>query len=228
MIGLISDIHGNAAALDAVLTRLDSMGVRDICCLGDVAGYYSEVNECCAKLRARNIPTIMGNHDWYLTSGSPCERSQSANDCLAHQHSVIEPAHREWLAGLPREMTVDGLHLIHGGWKDALEEYLEPSDTYFEALQGRFFASGHLHVQYVWTGTLATYCNPGSVGQPRDGDPRAAFATWDGDQFQLHRVTYDIDKTSAAMRAAGFNPYYYENLYVGTRIGGKLSRRPGG
>ncbi|MBY4731296.1 metallophosphoesterase family protein [Cupriavidus pauculus] len=226
MIGLISDVHGNAPALEAVLDSLDGMGVEQIVCLGDVAGYYSEVNACCAMLRARQVPTIMGNHDWYLGSGASCERSRSANDCLDYQRRVIEPDHLEWLRRLPRDMQVSGLRLIHGGWRDPLEEYLVPSDAYFEALDGTFFASGHLHVQYVWKGGQVTYCNPGAVGQPRDGDARAAFATWDGTEFSLHRVPYDVDRTAAAMQAAGFSEYYYENLYAGARIGGTLSRRP--
>lgn len=226
MIGLISDIHGNAAALEAVLASLDAMGVERIVCLGDVAGYYSEVNACCAMLRDRQIPTIMGNHDWYLASGSSCERSRSANDCLDYQRTVIEPGHLEWLKGLPQQLAIDELQLIHGGWKDPLEEYLVPSDEYFEHLNGRFFVSGHLHVQYVWKGIRVIYCNTGAVGQPRDGDARAAFATWDGADFGLHRVPYDIDRTANAMRAAGFSEYYYENLYAGTQIGGKRSRQP--
>ncbi|WP_420993384.1 metallophosphoesterase family protein [Cupriavidus sp. 30B13] len=226
MIGLISDIHGNSTALEAVLAALDSMQVEGIYCLGDVGGYYSEVNACCDMLRKRHIPTLMGNHDWYLASGEPCPRSQSANDCLAYQRSVLAVEHLEWLRALPLELEAGSLRMIHGGWRDPLEEYLVPSDAYFADLDGRYFASGHLHVQYVWQGAQATYCNPGSVGQPRDGDPGAAFATWDGTGFTLHRVGYDVDRTAAAMRAAGFNSYYYENLYGGTRIGGKLSPRP--
>lgn len=226
MIALISDIHGNAAALEAVLDALDSMRIGTIYCLGDVGGYYSEINACCALLRERGIPTLMGNHDWYLSSGEPCPRSQSANDCLTYQHSVVEAGHLAWLRALPRELNAGGLRMIHGGWRDPLDEYLEPSDAYFDALEGRFFASGHLHVQYVWQGERATYCNPGSVGQPRDGDPRAAFATWDGARFTLHRIPYDVDRAAAAMRAAGFSEYYYQDLYAGARIGGKLSRRP--
>lgn len=68
-IGLISDIHGNYEALKAVLAELDRMNVSEIYCIGDVVGYYSQVNECCDELRLRQIPCVMGNHDWYLASG---------------------------------------------------------------------------------------------------------------------------------------------------------------
>jgi diadenosine tetraphosphatase ApaH/serine/threonine PP2A family protein phosphatase len=67
------------------------------------------------------------------------------------------------------------------------------------------------------------YCNPGSVGQPRDGDPRAAYAIFDDEKILLQRVTYDVDATTAAMHKAGFTEHFYDNLYLGTRIGGGLT-----
>ena len=79
-IGVISDIHGNYEALKAVLAELDSMHVTEIYCLGDVVGYYSQVNEVCEELIRRNIPNIMGNHDWYMSSGGFCDRSNSVNE----------------------------------------------------------------------------------------------------------------------------------------------------
>ena len=73
-IGLISDIHGNFEALSAVLTDLDRLRVENIVCLGDVVGYYPQINECCDALRARDIFSLMGNHDWYLCGGGFCHR----------------------------------------------------------------------------------------------------------------------------------------------------------
>ena len=84
-IGLISDIHGNYEALKVVLEDLDKSNVDKIYCLGDVVGYYSQVNECCKELIEREILCIMGNHDWYLASGTGCPRSKSANDCINYQ-----------------------------------------------------------------------------------------------------------------------------------------------
>jgi diadenosine tetraphosphatase ApaH/serine/threonine PP2A family protein phosphatase len=79
-------------------------------------------------------------------------------------------------------------------------------------------------VPCVWTNGEKTYCNPGSVGQPRDGDCRASFAICDDYAFAIHRVPYDIGATQQAMRDAGFDRYFYENLEVGARIGGKIDR----
>lgn len=84
-------------------------------------------------------------------------------------------------------------------------------------MEGTVFVSGHNHVQTIKCFGDKTYCNPGSVGQPRDGDPRAAFATWDGELFHLHRVTYDIETVGTLMEDAGFNGYYYGCLRVGAK-----------
>ena len=79
MIGIISDVHGNYSALSRVLARLDALGVSRIICLGDTAGYYCQVNECCDALRERAVFSVMGNHDWYLARQQRCPRSNSAN-----------------------------------------------------------------------------------------------------------------------------------------------------
>lgn len=222
MIGIISDIHGNEPALTQSLQALDGMGVTAIICLGDVGGYYSQINECCDALRSREIFSLMGNHDWYLASDEGCPRSTSANRCLDYQRSVITGENLRWLKSLKSQDCIHGIQVVHGGWRDPVDEYLTPSDEYFRVIEGSAFASGHTHVPCVWTGNGKTYCNPGSVGQPRDGDPRASFATWDGSAFKIHRVLYDIAATQLQMATAGFEPYFYENLDIGARIGGKI------
>ena len=98
MIGLISDIHGNFTALEAVLTRLDELNIKEIYCLGDVLGYYPLINECCRELRDRNIETIMGNHDWYVTANIKCPRSKIASQCAAYQSSIITEENKEWMS----------------------------------------------------------------------------------------------------------------------------------
>jgi predicted phosphodiesterase len=227
MIGIISDIHGNYVALETVLAQLDQMGVSKIVCLGDVGGYYCQINECCKTLRSRNIFTLMGNHDWYLTTGEACPRSNSANACLDFQRCAITQDNLHWLASLPSQEKSHGIHIVHGGWNNPIDEYVVPSREYFSAIPGSFFASGHTHVQCLWSEGGKAYCNPGSVGQPRDGDPRAAFATWDGSSFFLHRIEYDISRIHCEMASAGFDPRYYKNLAIGARIGGKIDKTGG-
>ena len=221
MIGILSDIHGNYAALDAVFGALDASDVSTIVCLGDTAGYYDRINECCAALRDRNVFSLMGNHDYYLTANVPCPRSASATRCIQYQSVIIKPENFAWLSSLSSEAEIHNLNLVHGGWRNPLDEYMAPSESYFDQYQGKNFASGHTHHQLLWTNGTKQYCNPGSVGQPRDGDPRAAYATWDGTSFKLHRVDYDIEVTQRSMSASGFDSYFYENLAYGLPIGAR-------
>jgi len=190
--------------------------------LGDVGGYYCEINECCEELQVRNIFSLMGNHDWYLATGESCPRSNSVNVCLDYQRGVITEANKKWLSSLSPQSQRGALNIVHGGWLDPLDEYLVPSSEYFSRIEGKFFASGHTHVPCIWKGREQTYCNPGSVGQPRDGDPKASFAILDEIDFTIHRVEYDIEKIQAKMKTAGFTSYFYENLSIGSRIGGKI------
>lgn len=216
MIAIISDIHGNYEALSKVLEAIDAMGIKDVYCLGDIVGYYPQVNEVCNELRSRDVKCIIGNHDWYMVADSFCDRSQSVNDCLAYQKKVISDENLAWLKALPVYRNVSGISMVHGGWTDPIDEYLrEPSKDYFDKIGGRYFASGHTHLPRVERYGNKMYCNPGSVGQPRDGDNRSSFATWDGNEFQLHRVAYDFRKVGQLMEDAGFSGYYYGNLYTG-------------
>ena len=216
-IGILSDIHGNYEALQTVLAELDAMNVSEIYCLGDVVGYYSQVNECCDELRRREIPCLMGNHDWYMASGGFCPRSKSVNDCLVYQRKVITNENIEWLRTFPMQRFVGSIHMVHGGWADPIDEYLvEPNEEYFSRIEGKNFVSGHTHFQSLHAFKDKTYCNPGSVGMPRDNDPRAAFATFDG-EFKLHRIDYNMQVVFDLMDKAGFNDYYYGCLKTGAR-----------
>lgn len=215
MIALISDVHGNFEALKSVLAKIDELEIKDILCLGDVAGYYSQVNECCDELRRRNAKCIMGNHDWYMAQDTFCPRSKSANDCLEYQRKIITKENKEWIKTFPLIRNDYGISVVHGSWANPVDDYLQPEEEYFRKLKGNFFASGHCHVQRLEKYDGKIYCNPGSVGQPRDYNPNAAFATFDGKDFELFRVEYDINKVGELMEQAGFSGYYYECLKIG-------------
>lgn len=221
MIALISDIHGNAVALQAVLRAIDALGVDDIYCLGDSVGYYSQVNEVLDELRRRDVKAVIGNHDWYLLADSFCDRSKTVNDTITYQKKIVSRKNLQWLQSLPVHREYQGLKMVHGGWTNPLDEYLwEVDKAYFDKIGGTYFASGHTHLPRIENWDDKAYCNPGSVGQPRDGDNRAAFATWDGKTFELHRVPYDFDKVGELMEAAGFSGYYYQRLTIGAKDNG--------
>lgn len=215
MIALISDVHGNFVALREVLGEIDRLGISEVYCLGDVSGYYLQVNECCDELRKRNVKCILGNHDWHLVSGT-LSRSNTANNCLKYQRGVISGDNLQWIASFPVYREAGGLAMVHGGWTNPVDEYLNtvPED-YFANIPGRFFASGHTHKQVSLLLNGKAYCNPGSVGQPRDGDSRAAFATFDGAAFELKRVPYDIAQICFLMEQGGFSAYHYNRLWTG-------------
>jgi putative phosphoesterase len=218
MTGIISDIHGNYEALKVVLDELDRKGVSEILCLGDVVGYYSQVNECCNILRERKIPCLMGNHDWYMSSGSFCPRSQSVNDCLAYQRKVISKENKNWVGQFKLHFDIGDIKIVHGGWLNPIDEYLnEPNLDYFNKLEGKLFISGHTHIQQLINFGEKTYCNPGSVGMPRDNDPRSAYCVLSDREITLHRVEYDVEKVFYLMEKAGFNDYYYGGLKFGSR-----------
>lgn len=217
MIAIISDIHGNYEALKAVLKEIDFEKITDIFCLGDVVGYYSQVNECCDALRQRNVICAMGNHDWYMVSGSYCPRSHSVNDCLEYQRKILTETNRAWIETFTPIVFYNNISMVHGGWMNPIDEYLEPNQEYFEKIEGEFFVSGHTHIQKIEKYRNKIYCNPGSVGQPRDGDNRAAFALFDGNEFELKRVAYDYEKVGKLMYKAGFNEYYYGCLRDASR-----------
>ncbi len=225
MIAVLSDIHGNLPALKAVLAELDTLGCKRIISLGDVTGYYAEPGSCLDLLIERDAIQLLGNHDMYLVEGTGCPRSRMVSELLEHQRLAVTDAHIEYMSTLTSSYTEGDNSFVHGGWKNPLDQYMyKIKDELLPDGSKRYF-SGHTHVQIVAEIGEKTYCNPGSVGQPRDGDPRAAFAILDGDQIILHRVEYDIDETVHAMKKAGFiEEKLWMNLFIGAQVGGRIDK----
>ena len=220
MIGFISDIHGNYPALQAVLSELDKLNCKKLYFLGDVTGYYCMVNECMDALRERNVECILGNHDYYILNNEKCPRSYTVNKCLDFQRTVIREDNFKWLRTFRNQIKVDDISMVHGGWNDYLDEYISDF-SFLDKKEGfSFFFSGHTHVQIERKGQYGRYYNPGSVGQPRDRDSRAAYAYMD-DKKKVHlkRVEYDIDQIVFAMKKAGFEDRISSCLYHGVKIG---------
>lgn len=225
MIAIISDVHGNLPALRAVMDAALKLGCTRFLSLGDVVGYYAQPGECIDLLRTHGIPNIMGNHDYYLASGEGCPRSQLVSRTIEYARKTISEDQIVWLRkSIPSHREADTLYL-HGGPDDPRDQYLYsvsksniPSDT-------KAMFCGHTHVQKLARFSDGTiFCNPGSVGQPRDGDSRAAFAVVTDKDVILQRVSYDIDETISEMQRAGFPRHFYENLRIGTQIGGRVDK----
>jgi len=219
-LAVIADIHGNYPALQAVLNEIKRLECDRILSLGDIAGYYCMINECIDCCRENEIVNVLGNHDFYLVSGKGCPRSMSANKCLDYQRKVITPQNMQWLSESLSEYQDPVFWGVHGSWKDLLDDYLDFFD--FDSLPQpvhTVYGSAHSHIQKMQTENGIVYFNPGSVGQPRDNDPRAAFAILSPpNHVSLHRVQYDIDRISRIMSDAGFESRYYSCLKNGTKI----------
>ncbi|MGO4326837.1 metallophosphoesterase [Cupriavidus sp. 2TAF22] len=224
MIAILSDIHGNLPALHAVVDAARALGCQRFISLGDVVGYYAQPGECIDLLRQLDAINVMGNHDQYMVAALDCPRSRTVAQIMAYQRTVVSVEQVAWLARSVSIHTEALNYFVHGGWNDPLDEYLYRVDAHTVPPQARNLFSGHTHVQTLAVFGEKTYCNPGSVGQPRDGDPRAAFAVLDGYEIALHRVDYDIAQTVAAMERAGFPRHYAECLYMGAQIGGRIDK----
>lgn len=221
-IGIISDIHGNYPALKAVITQLESRNCDEIICLGDIAGYYSMINECVSLIIEKGVFCLKGNHDSYLLGESMCPRSRSVGDCIRYQQKIIKKKYIEWFKLLKPIYITDDFFAVHGGLDNPLDEYIKEFDFSKASKlvpQCKVFLSGHSHIQQLQIKGKSIYCNPGSVGQPRDYDCRAAYAVLEDGSVSLHRTEYNIDEISESMHHAGFSDYYYRNLYKGCKIG---------
>jgi len=210
-LGVISDIHANRIALEAVLD--DMPDVEQLVCAGDVVGYNPWPAACVAAVRERAIPTVMGNHDRAVASDTPFRFNAMATAGVEYASEELDEDALSWLADLPPERTVvEGrVKLVHGHPDDP-DRYTYPEEFSARMLDGEdLLITGHTHVQGHRVFDEGVVMNPGSVGQPRDGDPRAGYAVVElgagegGDAVTVkeRRVEYDIDAVIEAVEAAG-------------------------
>jgi putative phosphoesterase len=204
-IGVVSDVHGNLPALEAVLD--DVPEVDALVNAGDVVGYNPWPAECLDEIREREIPSVMGNHDRAVASETGFRFNSMAAAGVRHAREHLNDDQLAWLAELPDERTCfDGrVKLVHGHPDDP-DRYTYPEDFSPRLLGDEdVLVMGHTHVQHVERYAEGTVLNPGSVGQPRDRDPDAAYAVLDLDAMtvDLHRVEYDVEPVIEAVEAAG-------------------------
>jgi diadenosine tetraphosphatase ApaH/serine/threonine PP2A family protein phosphatase len=226
-IAVVSDVHSNLAALEAVLAAIDASPPDELWCLGDVVGYGPRPNECCEIVESRAEICLGGNHDLAVRGTIDlAEFSGDAAVAARWTRGVLTDRSRAYLDGLEPQGERDEIALYHGSARDPVWEYVLSDEAAAATLALSPFPLvlvGHSHValEVEWvedmlTGGLAPdgaesalhgrmLLNPGSVGQPRDGDPRAAYLDLDLDRrlATFHRVEYDVERTQREMRAAG-------------------------
>ena len=238
---IISDIHSNFEALQAVIAEIDALGEADFLCLGDIVGYGPSPNECCDLLRARKCISIAGNHDEAAATGAGLERfNPVAREAIQWTRTQLSDENRQYLASLPRERTIDGFGLVHGSpvrhfdyimdtrdAEQALELAAKPltfvghshvAEVYYRNPAGRTSRERLLHGGQIDIVPEYRYIvNVGSVGQPRDRNPQASFGCYDDDaaRVEIRRVTYDVEGVSARMQRASLPRILRERLAAG-------------
>jgi diadenosine tetraphosphatase ApaH/serine/threonine PP2A family protein phosphatase len=227
-VAVISDIHGNLHALEAVLSDIDAEGTDELWCLGDVVGYGPKPNECCDLIRERATVALCGNHD--LAALGTLDIGDFSGDAAAAARwtgGVLGEEQRTWLSSLEPQARREGAELYHASPRDPVWEYVlseEVALLSLLAVDAPLVLVGHSHVPLAlaWDGvelvgglapegTVAELAgrrwllNPGSVGQPRDGDARAAWLLIDdaSGRGTFRRVPYPIAETQAEIRALG-------------------------
>ena len=242
---VLSDLHSNGTALDAVLDAAKDRWETSVC-LGDVVGYGPDPNRVTERLRQMGTVTIRGNHDKAVTGQMATEDfNPVAKAAVGWTRAELKPEHMAWLSGLPKgPLEADGVILVHGALQDE-DEYVFTPEQALEGLldsnaavtffghthhQGGFsYQDSQLEVLQIRPRTSEPFAalriepsrryllNPGSIGQPRDADPRAAFAIADLEHsvVEFWRVPYDIEAVQRRMRAAHLPEPLVQRLTVG-------------
>lgn len=230
-LAIISDIHANLEALDAVFEDIDRVGVDRIACLGDVVGYGANPVECLALVRARSQHCVVGNHD-FAVFDKPLRKLfvASAQKSAQWTENQLSEADVAWLKGLPYKLSFDNMLFVHSTPRDPeLWDYIFghlEAQMYSNAFMERLCFVGHSHHAHVhsvtprvrgYTPTDRFIINPGSVGQPRDGNPKASYGLLDtvAGTYENRRVEYDIEKAGAKILAAGLPPNLASRLREG-------------
>jgi diadenosine tetraphosphatase ApaH/serine/threonine PP2A family protein phosphatase len=237
---VISDIHGNFPALQTVL--LDADPFDAILCLGDVVGYGPNPNECIERIQEFPLTCIAGNHDWGAIGRTDLVIfNKDARQALYWTQHELTPENRNVLSDLPTSVNLEDVLLVHGSPREPIWEYLvdvRAAKDNFEGYEFEIALVGHTHLPMVfewiedvqqarvllpdWEAPLnlegrRLIINPGSVGQPRDGDPRASYALFDTEEgtWESRRVPYAVEITQERMRARGLPQRLVDRLQMG-------------
>jgi predicted phosphodiesterase len=222
-VAFISDVHSNIYALEAVLDDISRWGIDQIIHAGDIVGYGAFPNQTIEMFRRHRIMSIVGNHDTAAISASSSGMNPVASEAVLWTAQNLTPASLEYLKGLRphAEMFVGAWRTcVHHGSPRNGKEYIFEEDATPDLLRlcgARLLVLGHTHVPYVKHTEAGYIVNPGSVGQPRDEDPRASYLICDStkESFTLRKVDYDIEATVAAIRNARLPAFLGERLRSG-------------
>jgi len=236
---LISDIHGNLEALESVIEKLGEEGVDKVVCLGDLVGYGADPNECIRRVRRLTDLVVAGNHDWAAVGRLDTTYfNPHARSAIYWTSKKLTRESYDYLLGLPLTLELEGVVMVHatpsrpGEW----HYILSPEEAFveFAAFTARAAFIGHSHSPAVFyqgerTGVIdhkypfvmepgkRYIVNIGSVGQPRDGDPRASYAVYDSStgEVAIRRVEYDVASAQKKILESGISPFLAYRLALG-------------
>lgn len=238
---IISDVHGNIEALDAVLLDIDRRGIERIFCLGDTVGYGADPNACCERVRARATFTVLGNHDAAVI-GAMDEGYyyEAARKAVGWTRDHLSEDNYRWLYGLPYTRAIDGAAFFHAAplMPSAFFYVVQSSEAqahtqaFSHMKPYNFVGHAHLTMCFALTDKKARMVeagnirpapdtcyliNVGSVGQPRDRNPKACYVQWDAEAGTVEhvRVPYDIKAAADKIRAAGLDAKFSRRLETG-------------
>lgn len=222
-LGVISDLHGNDIALEAVLAFLLPRTGR-IVCAGDITGYYTRPSACLTLLKKHGIPFIGGNHDRYLFS-APATLCGDHFQSLAMTAGLLDQAELAELESAPCRMDLEiggrRVSLTHGGPRDHCEEYVYPDSGHAHCFEteAEVIIQGHTHWPMAFRQGGQLLLNPGSVGQPRDRRPGASCAVIDLETLEpdFHKIGFDGSPIEAELAERGLPPYFADYLKYGRR-----------
>ena len=223
-VALISDIHSNLEALERALQEISKRDIQDIYCLGDIVGYGADPNACIDRVRDIVKDSIAGNHDFAVAGLTSTQYFNSYAQAAIHwtQQKLTEANHL-YLKNMPLTCRQDDMFCVHATPTNPDKwDYIfsrEEAERHFAAFEGSICFIGHSHIpaHFVSKDGKRRFINIGSIGQPRDRDPRLSFAIYDTESKEVERIRleYDVDKAAAKIRSAGLPDFLAERLSWG-------------
>lgn len=223
LLAIISDIHANLPALEVVMEAVEASGAEMVLHAGDVVGYNPFPNEVISRLRSEGVRSIRGNHDRAVLTGDTTWFNPYAARAVEWTREELSSGSMEYLRSLPPQMEVDAQDLtvgvVHGSPRDE-DEYVyshQASPLLLEEEGCDVLIMGHTHVPYVVRTPRGLILNAGSIGQPRDADPRAAWVLLDPSKpwAEVRRVTYDVTAVYDEVLSRGLPRVLAERLLIG-------------
>jgi putative phosphoesterase len=222
-LAIVADIHSNLQALEAVMREISTAEVDQVVCAGDIVGYGANPNECCHIVGDVAAHAVLGNHEISALTNDTTGMNPHAAAASRWTASALEEESQRFLTSLEVESKFEAgdmkVAMYHGSVGSAIDYVYEDeiNEDIVRSSGGNLLILGHTHVPYVRNFGSMMAINPGSVGQPRDGDPRASFAALDTKMRKcvVRRVGYDIGGASEAILAAGLPRLLAERLFLG-------------